>query len=300
MEKGGDCTNGACYWFSNNVEIPGAPTLPHSARSVQLNVTGGERDVYKTSPWRAPGTAPVYGSGCGSAGGGPVAYLNGGWAPKGQGVKQGDDGLELPAHGDPAVWPRGSEQEVGWAISANHGGGYSYRLCPSDGNVTEECFQRTQLKFAGETSWIAFPNGTRFAFPITKVTNGTFPIGSEWARDPIPGCYMCDAYTTCGAPMTPVPGFMPTKWNDQVDCYAACDGTSVPKTTGGACPEGTPQFPPPAPEFSGFGKSVWEWSVIDKVVVPKDLKPGAYLLSWRWDCEESTQVWQNCADIVIQ
>ena len=26
---------------------------------------------------------------------------------------------------------------------------------------------------------------------------------------------------------------------------------------------------------------------------------GEYLLSWRWDCEESTQVWQNCADVVL-
>merc|ERR1712032_1265817 len=26
---------------------------------------------------------------------------------------------------------------------------------------------------------------------------------------------------------------------------------------------------------------------------------GTYLLSWRWDCEESTQVWQNCADIEL-
>ena len=38
---------------------------------------------------------------------------------------------------------------------------------------------------------------------------------------------------------------------------------------------------------------------MDKVVVPHDVEAGVYLLSWRWDCEESTQVWQNCADINI-
>ena len=33
--------------------------------------------------------------------------------------------------------------------------------------------------------------------------------------------------------------------------------------------------------------------------VPADLEPGAYVLSWRWDCEQSAQVWQNCADVEI-
>ena len=30
---------------------------------------------------------------------------------------------------------------VGWEIIANHGGGYSYRLCKDDQELTEECFQ---------------------------------------------------------------------------------------------------------------------------------------------------------------
>jgi len=53
------------------------------------------------------------------------------------------------------------------------------------------------------------------------------------------------------------------------------------------------------PGLSGWGKGGWKWSVADKVRVPADLKPGPYLLSWRWDCEESIQVWQNCADVVL-
>jgi hypothetical protein len=32
------------------------------------------------------------------------------------------------------------------AINANHGGGYSYRLCPSSANATEECFQQHMYK----------------------------------------------------------------------------------------------------------------------------------------------------------
>jgi len=32
--------------------------------------------------------------------------------------------------------------------------------------------------------------------------------------------------------------------------------------------------------------------VVDEVVVPDGLEPGDYLLSWRWDCEQTTQIWQ--------
>jgi hypothetical protein len=49
-------------------------------------------------------------------------------------------------------WPRGGKVEVGWGLKANHGGGYSYRLYKvgegGPGGVTEECFQKTPLKFA--------------------------------------------------------------------------------------------------------------------------------------------------------
>ena len=55
------------------------------------------------------------------------------------------------------------------------------------------------------------------------------------------------------------------------------------------------QFPPPLPGLRGFGSGASglgriaglpAFSVVDKVVVPPTLKPGKYLLSWRWDCEQ--------------
>ena len=87
-------------------------------RSVELNVTSP--DAFATSPWRAPGTAPVFGSGCGVAGGGDTMYINGGWPPKG--IEQGRDGVTMPPVGEPAVWTKGEMVEVAFAISANHGG----------------------------------------------------------------------------------------------------------------------------------------------------------------------------------
>eukprot|EP00747_Dinoflagellata_sp_TGD_P013237 gnl/TRDRNA2_/TRDRNA2_122382_c0_seq1.p1 gnl/TRDRNA2_/TRDRNA2_122382_c0~~gnl/TRDRNA2_/TRDRNA2_122382_c0_seq1.p1 ORF type:complete len:180 (-),score=21.56 gnl/TRDRNA2_/TRDRNA2_122382_c0_seq1:28-567(-) len=128
LTLGGDCekSKGACYWFTNNQPIPGEPTLnDERVRSVNVKVSGGDADWSRKNPWRAPGTAPVLGSGCGVAGGGPDIYSNGGWAP--QGHEQGEDGVTLPKM-EPTVWSPGSVQQVGMAVSANHAGGYSWRL----------------------------------------------------------------------------------------------------------------------------------------------------------------------------
>ena len=46
--------------------------------------------------------------------------------------------------------------------------------------------------------------------------------------------------------------------------------------------------------------SDWVVGVIsDHVILPKNLAPGDYVLGWRWDCEETAQIWQNCADVTI-
>ena len=46
--------------------------------------------------------------------------------------------------------------------------------------------------------------------------------------------------------------------------------------------------------------SDWVVGVIsDRVLVPKDLPAGDYVLGWRWDAEETAQVWQSCADVIV-
>jgi predicted carbohydrate-binding protein with CBM5 and CBM33 domain len=39
------------------------------------------------------------------------------------------------------------------------------------------------------------------------------------------------------------------------------------------------------------------YSLVDKVQVPE--QKGEYILSFRWDCEQTAQVWNSCADVVI-
>ena len=117
------------------------------------------------------------------------------------------DALELPSSEPAQVWERGKTAEVAFAVRNNHGGGYSYRICPTDGHVNETCFQNHQLDFAGDTSDILFANGTRVAFKRITTRDGTFPPNSEWARNPVPSCGLCDAYDTFGGPLLKaVPG----------------------------------------------------------------------------------------------
>ena len=41
------------------------------------------------------------------------------------------------------------------------------------------------------------------------------------------------------------------------------------------------------------------FSVMDEVEVPDDLVPGEYVLSFRWDCEQTPQIWNACANVEI-
>lgn len=235
----------------------------------------------------------MFGSGCGVANGGPQNYSR---YPGIPGIPQGTDGLTLPRT-SPQFWSRGTEVEVAWAISANHGGGYSYRLCRSDGNVSEECFQSSPLRFAGDKSWIVYTDGHRKEFTRTTVRVGTFPAESEWARNPIPGCRMCSTYERCGTPLEPGPPPGTAAWHDWNVCSANCDGGETFKLP--SCPAGTAQFPEVVPGLSSFENVTWDFSIMDHVIVPPSIQPGDYLLSWRWDCEQTRQVWQNCADVRI-
>eukprot|EP00038_Savillea_parva_P005793 m.160015 g.160015 ORF g.160015 m.160015 type:complete len:360 (+) comp11890_c0_seq1:499-1578(+) len=312
VANAGNCEGMQCMWFSQIVEIPGEPTLPDYARSFNVKVNSGPDDWSAKLPWRAPGTAPVLGSGCGVAGGGPIPRDNGGIAPPG--YVNGDDFLKIPVppRDEWAVWKRGTSVEVAWATFANHGGGYSWRLCKKGGNVSEECFQQNTLDFDGNTSWIRYPPIAQWGewrtlpdveIPAVRVTEGTYPKGSMWTRNPIPGCFMCDQAECMRNHSV---------WIEQQHCSQSCSGLNV---TGRTCPPGMTQFPEPASGLSGYyaqtcvpgddgqsycdGLSGFNYNIVDKVIVPTSLPAGDYLLSWRWDCEQSRQIWQNCADITL-
>lgn len=56
-------------------------------------------------------------------------------------------------------------------------------------------------------------------------------------------------------------------------------------------------FPDPLPDFHADYE---KYAVQDYIFVPENIVPGDYVLGWRWDCEQTTQVWSSCADITIE
>jgi len=255
------------------------------------------------TPWRAPGFAPVHDP-CGTAGGllpGQHAHAD----PEIQGgVQQGMSGQDLPeVPGVKAQWAQGSIQEVAWGINANHGGGYAYRLCPkkSGERLTEACFQQHHLEFVGDKSWIQYSDdlSNRTAIPAVRTSEGTNPAGSQWTRNPIPACggltgggihdHSCEKaqfqpplsdWIKPHPKFAPVPGLYGYGQGHCVDPITATDR---------ACS---------AAEWD-FWSERFNFNIIDTVRVPTNLPTGEYVLSFRWDCEQTPQIWTNCADLTI-
>jgi len=285
----------ACFWFSNGCSIgcpecdgqtrgpiPNNPQFAHKMDVCGLNYTatvcepglrtvntgakcGAEDDFYYFSPWRAPGSSPVLDS-CGMAGGTQTAGGYGAQYKTTPHARQGDLGSKLRKTPSGTVWRVGAEVEVGWTIQANHGGGYQYRLCPTSEPLTEECFQKTPLPFTGMQSF-RWADGVEIYFNGTYVSEGTTPPGSMWAMNPIP---RNDTKQT-GQSFRPRCEERPDCGSTMVMSNCLCSGMWGP----------------------------YDLTIVDKLQLPGDLLPGDYVLGWRWDCEESTQIWSSCSDVTI-
>lgn len=308
--------NGTCEWYSNGCQ-PGCsdcnadctyaqaarglccgnkamePTLHDPKLRTFKNLAGLFDFGMKYNPWRSPGFAPVMDP-CGLYTGGQSGeYVTGGQQP-------GAHGTDLPAM-QGSEWPAGSKQEVSWSLYANHGGGYSYRLCPKSSQLTEDCFQKHHLQFVGNESWIQFGDDemNRTAIPASRVSQGTNPAGSQWTKNPIPACGGEAGGAPGGGQHVPF-------WND---CSKA---QFEPPLKGLVTPH--PKWAPVSGLY-GFGAGAWtsqtdpmefkfwadrfNFNIIDHVQVPSDLTPGDYVLGFRWDVEQTPQIWSNCADVRI-
>jgi hypothetical protein len=279
--------------------------------------------MFAGNPWFVPGTAPLVDS-CGVLGGwkfsnardyiagpndgfylyahGEDAVVNGDMPPKNMDPPAGTSGSTVlswevnmrmqNAQGDsvaayPTVWTAGKIVEGAYNIVANHGGGHQYRLCPVENlmnnTLDENCFQATVMEFASDKSlFIATSDdGTTTAnitFDAMDIdddnTDGVMPKGSTWRKLGIPPCK---------------------------NLFNNLDGTFS-----GNCTE--PQFTDHAPPgyygYGGVGNSpdleavLYRWKVVDELKVPEGLN-GDYVVSWRWDSEQTPQVWTQCAIVTI-
>lgn len=257
-------------------------------------VEGSVNDTYRLNPWRAPGRAPVMDA-CGQAGGTDKSHMGPGVAVFADNTfaKGGDLGSKvLPPAPSGTVWTAGSSVEVSWGIRYNHGGGYQYRLCPASEELTEECFMKTPLEFVRNKQALQWNNGTRLPINGTFVDEGTWPAGSTWAMNPVPRIDF------------------DSKGSGQPADFTGCRYVHG-VVEGLACR----QFDPPCPWDDGWysqpgvahsvdveGACSGDWTggvIIDEVIIPADLPAGDYVLGWRWDCEETSQVWASCSDVTI-
>lgn len=191
------------------------------------------------------------------------------------------------------------------------------RLCPNDGKtkLTEACFQAHHLEFVLDKQQLLFPNGTRIPVPNPIFVNeGTTPFGSMWSRLPIPGSgygHRCACDLTddadgdrpqnyaCGCKHGEERGGCSTPGNCSSGECLPC-----PETPGSDCsrcdnpprhPWGSYSFPPPCSEEC----MKLSPGVLDEVIIPTGLEPGKYVLGFRYDCDATSQVWQNCADVEL-
>lgn len=274
---------------------------------------GSHEDFYYFSPWRAPGSAPVIDASlhaarahhncdkpkthrstirtrpslqaCGSAGGrfayqslGPAGaqYQNTSLA------REGDVGSRLPAGPSQATWKAGDAVEVGWTVMANHGGGYAYRLARADAPLTEKTFQEMPLDFVGGSvlRW-GGDKSTQLPFdPKAKgweTNKGTVPAGSTWRKNPVPS----GLWSRMG------PQFQPVCEESEECIRGFSEGLGARQ---GACK---------CSGYSNGGPLLPNLEIVDRVRVPSTLAPGRYVLQWRWDCEESDQVWASCSDVTV-
>jgi len=256
---------------------------------------GSPEDIYYYSPWRAPGSAPVIDP-CGVAGGrlpGEGMGQAGASFQNSSVAKMGDMGSKLPPLHSGAVWEAGSNVEVGWTVMANHGGGYAYRLAPADVLLTEEAFRQMALDFVGPSILRWDGNVTsQLAFDPKKLgwetSHGTTPQGSTWRKNPIPS----GIWQREGATFDPV-------CTESEACKRAVATGGIDQHMG-ASADASLQGVCRCSHFSNGGYLLPNLEVVDNVRIPKDLKAGHYVLQWRWDCEETDQIWTSCSDVMVE
>lgn len=161
---------------SQGCEAQVATNCDPKTRTVNTNATcGGPEDWYYYSPWRAPGSAPVYDS-CGLAGGRSRRLGNGDFGAdyvNTTHAKQGDAGsVVLPKHDSGTVWTAGEVVEVSYTIQANHGGGAEQN--PTSWHATSPCghlrtfYTYTDILFVAAFSHLAplSPQGISIGYAL--------------------------------------------------------------------------------------------------------------------------------------
>jgi len=256
-----DCLN---MWFNNDVWIPGEPTIEGDMSQPEVSCVGqadGQHNEKK--PWNAPGTAPIF-SPCGNMGGNP------------NGCPYGEEPAEN--FGD-------------CCQAGQHCGGFAFGQNAEtfewpDAPVTEWGVGSTQM-----VSWhVRFNHAGGYSYRLCKVPEGGIGELTE-------ECFQNTPLTFSGDKQWVSYGNEHHDWESDEDKVEV----TAKRTTEGTYPPGSmwtlDPIVPPMEEGGAYGSG--EGHVIENVEVPMDLEPGEYVLSFRWDCKCTAQVWSVCSNILI-
>ena len=236
-----------------------------------------------------------------------------------------------------SVWKSGDVQEVSYTVAANHGGGIQYRICPLDkllnNTISEDCFEA--LEFVGDKSWFQYTdeNSEPKSIPFTAVrvsdtnTAGVLPNGSTWTQVGLPACaddgtsFGLNTNMACDEPMFQNGTCSFFTIYKTLNCNKAflllCHTLHRIATHGFVSSQFDFVFLELTDAgFWGFGKTFLggnskelqnlidsqgenSFSIVDQVKVPEG-HTGDFVFQWRWDCEQTPQVWTQCAVVTIE
>jgi len=217
-------------------------------------------------PWNAPGSSPVWGNGCGVNGGNPYGC-------------NGRDQINIKYQccgktaGDCGGYGRGKS-------ALKHYRDGLFHKYNKDGAPKETTWIRGS---PAEVFWQsnAYHRGG-YAYRLCKVEQKEYWKVTE-------DCFQQGHLNFAGN----------TTWlNDQVWPYIPDKwlARELVTTSTGTTPEGSQWAKINIPRQLDTQDN---WAFKDLVEVPETLLPGDYVLSFRWDCLESPQVWNSCANINI-
>jgi len=139
----------------------------------------------------------------------------------------------------------------------------------------------------GETADVYWASGGRhrggFAYRLCKVGNGGI---SKVTEKCFQDGHMDFVGSTTWIQDLKNKDFDPNNWV-AIDAIRTRTGTNPPGS------EWAKVNLPHAPKKGDY------YAFKDLVAVPSNIEPGYYVLSWRWDCENTPQVWNSCANINI-
>ena len=182
----------------------------------------------------------------------------------------------VPPHIADGSWPEGYGYYVATLLAGKQDGGKAGFA----GNTESPCAGHTDPNPCAADA----ANGCRW-YPEKRVCYESRTAGGGAGGSPKEAPGVCADHTDEAACLAGSQNGGPCTWYDSPSktvCYSAGDvgksGTAKDDAAAGDRTDG-------------------EWHITDRVYAPTD--PGGYVLQWRWDNEQTPQIWTTCADIEV-